>query len=31
MLVKHVEYLELENLSGIPSSNSSQLCDVEHE
>lgn len=30
MLVKHVHYLELENLSGIPSSNSSHLCELEH-
>lgn len=31
MLVKHVGYLELEDLSGIPSSNSSQLCELEHK
>lgn len=30
MLVKHVGYLELENLSGIPSCNSSHLCELEH-
>ena len=26
----HVGYLELENLSGIPSFSSSQLCELEH-
>lgn len=30
MLAKHVGYLELENLSRVPSSNSSQLCELEH-
>ena len=30
MLDKHVGYLELENLRGIPSSSSSHLCELEN-